>query len=497
MKRARWLLIALVWIAQPASAQTTLKVAAPAFPPGLGNPFTTGNIPGIDIYKAMFDGLAELDESGNLRPALATGWESKDELTWEFTLRAGVAFANGKPFNADTVARVFGFLTQPEAAQWSMIRETSQIASVEAVSPTLVRVRTKAPDLMLPARFAAILMVEPDYWQEVGSEKFARKPVGTGPYTVEAWTANSIRLGANAHAWRPAPTSRLEFLAVPESAARVAALQAGAVDIALFMGPEDIPAVEAAGGRMAVYSQGSVIGLTYILVKDSVLSDPRVRRALTYAVNRDQIAAVIFAGATQTATQATSRQSFGYNTALKAYPYDPDRARALLAEAGLPNGFSFTADVVTPQPTDALVWQQVAADLAKVGVTMHINTMTFSRQIQGLYQGTWTGEAFGMNYGAPPSMDPLHGFRFHSCLWLKPWVCDPEQTALIERALVTFDREQRRSMVSELLRITYEDPIGLYLYERVRFDALGPRVAAYRAPFGYTSFHDIVLRDPS
>lgn len=479
-----------------ASAQTELKVALPALPPGLGNPFTTGSIPGIDIYMAMFDGLAELHESGELRPALATSWEATDNLTWEFTLREGVQFANGVLFTAGTVVKIFDILTTPEAAKWSMIREVNKIAAVEAVSPTLLRVTTKAPDLMLPARFAALLMIEPGYWQSVGAEQFARKPVGTGPYVVEDWAAQGIDLTANPNAWRPGPTDRLNLIVVPESSARLAALQTDAVDIALFMGPEDISFVEADGGRIAAYLQGGVMGLSYILVKeDTVFSDPRVRQAMTYAVNRSLIAEIIFAGQTEPATQAASRLTFGYNPELEGYPYDPERAKALLAEAGFPDGFSFTADVVTPQPMDALVWQQAAADLAKVGVNMTINAMTFSRYIQGLYQGNWTGEAFGMNYGSLPALDPMIGFQYHSCAWLKPWICDQQQTDIINQALSEFDRETRRGLVSELLRITYEEPIGLYLYERARFDALSRRVSNYRAPFGYTSFHDIQLTD--
>lgn len=502
MRLARTLLIACGLLVQvptgvpQAWAQTDLKVAAPALPPGLGNPFTTGSIPGIDIYMAMFNGLAELHESGELRPALATSWEAKDTLTWEFTLREGVRFANGKPFTADAVVAMFNILTTPEAAKWSMIREVNKIDSVEAVSPTLLRVRTKSPDLMLPARFAALLMIEPEYWLAVGAEEFARKPIGTGPYVVEDWSAQGITLGANPSAWRSAPTDELEILVVPEASARLAALQTDAIDIALFMGPEDIPYVEAMGGRIAPYLQGGVMGLSYILVnEDTVFADPRVRQAMTYAVNRQIIADVIFAAQTEPATQAASRLTFGYNTDLEGYAYDPDRARTLLAEAGYADGFAFTADVVTPQPMDALIWQQVAADLAKVGVTMTINAMTFSRYIQGLYQGTWTGEAFGMNYGSLPALDPLIGFQYHSCLWLKPWICDDEQTDLINRGLAAFDRETRRDLVSELLRVTYEEPIGLYLYERARFDALSRRITNYRAPFGYTSFHDITVSD--
>ena len=490
-------LLALVLVfvlVSAARGQESLRVAVPSLPPGMGNPFTTASIPGVDIYLAMFNGLSELHESGELRPALATGWEAKDPHTWEFSLRRDVSFANGKPFDAESVAAVIRLLKQPEAQRWSVAREVSNIKGATVLSSHRIRISTHMPDLMLPARFAAIMMIEPEYWAEIGPESFSRRPVGTGPYKVENWSTQGILMSAHDQAWRSGLAHELEVLLVPESAARLSAVQTGASDIALFMGPEDAPMIEAAGGRLVAFPQGSVIGLAYILVEDTVFSDPRVRQAMTYAVNRQQITDIIFAGATEPASQPAPNSAFGYNADLKPYPYDPERARALLIEANYPNGFTFRADVVTPQPTDTLLWQQVAADLAKVGITMELNTMTFARFIRGLYQGQWTGQAFGMNYNSLPALDPLIGMQFHSCLSVEPWICDAEQTNLIKSAMSEFDAKKRRESVQSLMRMAHEEPIGLYLYERVRFDALGPRIKSFRAPFGYTSFHDIEFR---
>jgi peptide/nickel transport system substrate-binding protein len=491
-----WLraLIAMAFLTAPAIAQERINVGMNALPAGQGNPYTTGGFPGIDLYSAMFDGLAELHEDGTFKPALALSWEPKDQLTWIFKLRPGVKFANGAAFNANSVAAVYGFLSTEQAQAWSVVREVRNIASVKALDDLTVEVRTRTPDLMLPARFAAIKMVEPSAWQTLGPEGFAKQPVGTGPYAVVRWASQQIELAENTHAWRKPKVSTLNVRAVPETAARLAALQSGQLDVALNMGPEDIGALEASGGRVFSYPQSGVMGLSFILVKPSPFSDTRVRQAMTYAVNRQAIVDTIFAGKAKVASQPGPSPAFGHDPSLKAYPYDPQKARQLLADAGYPKGFAFSAEVMLVNSTDSALWQAVKADLARVGVEFTVNAVPFARYNQGLYTGNWTGEAFGMNYGSLPALDPMIGFQYHSCLWLKPWICDQTQTNLIKSIMAEFDRPKRLALTQQLMRITYDDPIGIYLYEVTRFDGLGARVATYRSPFGYTAYHDISLK---
>lgn len=472
-----------------------LTVALPAFPAGLGNPFTSGGFPGIDFYNVVFDGLAELSEDGTLKPALALAWRPRDERTWEFTLRPDVRFSNGEAFDAETVVQVFAILSTQEAQRWSMIREVRNIESIVAEGPSTVVVTTREPDLLLPARFAAIKMVAPKYFREIGAQAFARAPVGTGSFKVTKWDGQRVAFEENPYAWRKPKERRLEIVAVPEAAARRTGVQTGALDVALNMGPEDIPLIESGGGRVFVYPQSGLTGLSFVLVKPSVLDDVRVRRALNHAVNKQAIVDVIFAGKTRPASQAAPSTAFGFDPTLQPYSYDPAKARTLLAEAGFPNGFSITADITVAGSTDASVWQQVASDLAAVGVELKLNVMTFARASEAMYQGNWSGETFAMNYGTLPALDPLVGFQYHSCLWIKPWVCDAAQTDLIERGMREFDRAKREALVRELMQVTHEAPLGIYLYEIVRFDALSARVVFYRSPFGHTAYHDIDLKD--
>ena len=489
-------LLVLAWPALAASPDK-ITVGVSSLPTGLGNPFTSGGFPGLDLYSSMFDGLAELSEDGTLKPALALSWTAQDPLTWVFKLRPSVKFANGVPFDASVVEAIYAILTSDQAQAWSMIREVRNIAGVKALDALTVEVRTRTPDLMLPARFAAIKMIEPGAWQKLGADGFAKMPVGTGPYMVKSWANQQIEMAENPFAWRKPKVPNLLVRAVPETSARLAGLQAGALDVALNMGPDDISALEGFGGRVHAYPQSGVMGMSYILVKQTPFSDPRVRQAMTYAVNRQAIVNSIFAGKAKVASQAAPSPAFGHDPNIKPYPYDPDKARALLAAAGYAKGFSATVDVMLVNSTDASLWQAAKADLIKVGVDLNVNVMPFARYNQGLYNGTWTGEAFGMNYGSLPALDPMVGFQYHSCLWLKPWICDAAQADLIKRIMAEFDRPKREALTKELMRITSAEPIGLYFYEVTRFDGLGPRVATYRSPFGYTAYHDISLKPGS
>jgi peptide/nickel transport system substrate-binding protein len=490
------LLLVAVFAAPSAVARDTetLTFAIADLPPAFGNPYMTGGWPGLAIWPAIYDGLAELQADGSLAPALALSWAFEDEYTWVFRLREGVRFSNGEPFNAHTVVQVMAYLLQPESARLSIVREVRNIESVAARDDFTLVVKTREPDRFTPAKFAAVKMIEPKAFAALGAEAYARAPIGTGPYQVESWGLNEIRMRENPFAWRRPIVKRLRIVALPEVGARVKALQSDTVDVALQLGPDDIAQVEAAGDVMTSNYLGGIVAMPFILVRDTPFNDVRVRRAVNYAVNRQAIVDVLLAGRTRLASQTTAHTAIGYVEALEPYPYDPEKAKALLREAGFPNGFTFTTDVyVTGANADAAVYQQVANDLAQVGLTMKLNVMAFPRYTEALYQGNWTGEMMLFSYGTLPSMDPIATYQYHSCAWVKPWVCDPALQSLIERTQTTFDLDARTALVQELLRRTHDEPLGLYLHETNRFDGVAPRVQGYRAPFGFPHYWEMSL----
>ena len=327
-----------------AYADEPARVAVALFPVAQGNPFRDVIAPRTLPHTAVFDTLTRMTSAGELVPQLAVSWHAPDPHTWVFKIRADAVFSNGRPLTAGTIVDVLELLGEPEASGYSIVRDLRAIRSAEAPDPETLVIATHYPDLMLPRSLSGLRIPEPDHWRRLGAAEFARHPIGSGPYRVEDWTPNRIRLVPWKGAWRPAQTP-VELLLIPDQAARVQALLSAAVDVAVGVGPDDDAAVAAVGGRTHVQLGARVLTLAFVTVVDSPLQDSRVRRALNFAVNRPLIVDAILASATVPASQAIPRQAFGYDPELSPYPYDPDRARQLLAEAGYADGFAMTATV--------------------------------------------------------------------------------------------------------------------------------------------------------
>ncbi len=202
----------------------------------------------------------------------------------------------------------------------------------------------------------------------------------------------------------------------------------------------------------------------------------------------------MFGGLTKAASQPTTAATVGYNADVKAYPYDPEKARALLKEAGYEDGFSFTAQVTIGGGASlAPAYQQVSADLLNVGVVMSVRTIPVQQLIRGIQEGEWRGEAFGMNYSAERTTDALRPLRLHSCIHRSPWYCDKEVTAKIEQAFATSDLDERRRLTEEIMADYHDEAAAIWMHEIIFFDALGPKVTNFQQDHTVLNYHEIDL----
>jgi ABC-type transport system substrate-binding protein len=306
------------------------------------------------------------------------------------------------------------------------------------------------------------------------------------------WRAARIELVANPHAWRAPLVERLELREILDPSTRLQGVQSGGLDIALHITPDDADALARSGGRMHVGEGAGVSGMAFISVQDGPLADPRVRRALNHAVDRVPIVEVLLAGHTRIPSQPAPSYAPGFNSELAPYSHDPELARRLLAEAGYPDGFRFTVEVVTSGSTAAAaVYQFVAQQLARVGVRMDIRPLAISQLIQKSVSGQWDGQAFHMEFDLKPSLDPMRAIPMHSCQRVTPWHCDPAVMPLIEAAQREFDPDRRLELVREIMRVYHEDPSMLYLWESVFFDGVAARVRDYAPVNRRINYHEI------
>lgn len=483
----------------PASKSKTLRVGLVALPPDRGYPYNSTGIPTIYTYRAIFDGLTFVTAEGEVQPYLATSWEQVDELTWRFKLRDGVTFSNGVAFTADAVVVAVQYLTRPNAIVDAIARELVGIESATAEAPLSLLIKTKRPEPLLPAALEQLLIVEPGQFQKLGQQGFADAPIGTGPFKVVKWGDAKIELAAFKESWRAPKVDAMELIALPETATRVQALQSGQIDIGVALGYDNIAQLEQAGARMNVSKVTSTLGVTFILTRlppGHPLLDKRVRQALNYALDKERYIKAFLGGMTQPASQPTTQSGFGYNPDIKPYPYDPEKAKSLLAEAGFPNGFSFVAEVTNGGGAAlAETYQTVSADLARVGVDMTLQTITVPQLLRGVQQGEWTGQAFGMNFSSERMLDALRSVRLHSCINRNPWFCDKALTDKILKAYSMGSLDERRKLTQEIMAAYHDDAPVIWLHEVAMFEGLAPRVKNYNVAHTVIRYEQIELAD--
>lgn len=336
----------------------TLTIALPSSPETI-DPHQFRSVLSGSIVNLMGEGLLTRDPNTmELKPLLAESWRNVNPTTWEFKLRHGVKFVNGEEFNAESVKftidrivhsklNTLGKLTWPPA-----FGQDTQI-----VDPYTVRFITKVSDPMVPARLAAESMnMAPAHGLAEFRDKFVTdRFIGTGPYRfVEYVVGDRVVVEANPGYWgKKPPTPRIVWQVIPDAATRVAALQRGDVDVILNLPLPLVPTVES-DPNSRVYSELSslVRGILLNTRESPSLKDRRVRQALNMAVDRTTIIKNLYGGRGKLLNTAPSAQvTNGFDPA--PFPYDPARARQLLAEAGYANGLELTVWQSIGRWTDA------------------------------------------------------------------------------------------------------------------------------------------------
>ncbi len=369
----------ILWtaVASPARAEE-LDIGRPASVSGMDPGFLRE---AATVVDNVFDTMLLRDAAMKLQPGLALSWQALDDTTWEFKLRPGVSFQNGEPFTADAVKFSLDRVLDP-AAKSPTASYIKTIAAVEVIDPLTVRIHTHGPDPLLPTRMSRYpaYIVPPHYVQQVGNAEFARKPIGTGAYRVTEFVPDDhVTMQANAHYWRGKPAiDTVVWRAIPDATARFAALAAGEVQLIENVPAELAPAISANPDLDLVRVRHG--GLTIYLglkMADKPLDDVRVRQALSLAIDRSAIVANLLGGfATPTGTQV-GPFDFGYKE--EPIPaYDPAKAKALLAAAGYPDGFSIRMQAPRHYLSSAEVGQVIAREFAAIGVKADLDVPEWS-----------------------------------------------------------------------------------------------------------------------
>ncbi len=390
-------LTALIAGAALAEDRRDLTVAVTLNQPRL-DPMSENSNVAARVAQNVLDRLIHVDfaNDGALVPGLATSWERIDGRTVEFKLREGVVCHNGEAFDASDVAFSLGpdrFMGE-EAPGWSIGQQyLSGLEAVEVIDSHTVRMRFAEVDPLIELRFAGWMteMICEDAFKAAGSwESWIQAPVGTGPYKVaEVVHGDFIRLDAHDGYWGgEVPAASVTFKIVPEMASRIAGLMTGEYDLITeittdqFGIIEENAETEVAGGpirniRVVIFDE-----------KNPVLADPRIRQALSHAIDRELIAETLFAGMV-TVPQGMQMRVFGdlFIADHEVNAYDPERARALLAEAGYdgePISYRYLQDYYTSEVDTA----QILAEMwRQVGLNVELELVENWGQIEDVAEG--------------------------------------------------------------------------------------------------------------
>lgn len=459
-------------------------VIAQGIDPDTLDPHLTSSSAVWSITLNIYDTLQTRDKDGKLRPGLATSIKNIDPKTWEVKLREGVKFHNGESFDANAVKFSIERMLDPNLK--SVLTSTlNTIASVEVVDPLTVRIVTKAPDPILPSRLSmqTAQILPPKYAAEAGKEGLAKKPIGAGPYRFVSWQKDEeVVLEAVPDHWRQPKIQRVVFKPIPEGAARVAALKTGAVDIAAAIPPADFASI-ANGDR--TFGINVMSNRSFLLNLDTLnfepFKDKRVRQALNYAIDKDAIVKNTLGGYGRPIGCSVIPEAFGYDpNVCKVYPYDPDKAKALLAEAGYPNGFEVGYDSTDGRyPQDKEIATVVAGQLAKVGIKVNVQTFEWG----SFYEGVQAKKRAPIHdIGMSTELfdaDNTMSLHFKSGTIWSRWKND-EFDQLVETARSTVDEAQRKQAISRAIQIQNEEAPMVFLHQIAYLYGVNKRVKGWQ-----------------
>ena len=451
-------LVLVAWLAVAGAAPAAELVAAKgtdvtSFDPGI-NPTPDAQ----QVITMIYDTLIQRDDNMQLKPGLAVSWRNVDPLSWQIKLRSGVKFHNGEPFDARSVKFTLERLSTPgdKAGGHVMFSSFGGIERVDAVDPLTVNIRTKRPDPVLPARLAQTFgaqMIPAEYTAKVGYPGLAKNPVGTGPYKLVQWLKDDRTiLETNKDYWGGAPAiERVVWRVIPDDLARVSALEAGEVQVIVRVPPDQVPVIEKRGGLRVERVLGNVTNVFTVcgIKKDTgPLADKRMRQAIAYAIDQKSIIDNLFRGLAAPLGQGAPSTDFGFNPAIKPYPYDLAKAKALLGELGYKGEEVLVRSASGYIVNDVAVVNATTEMLRKVGINARAEIVDIQTRLEMIKNGNVTGLLLinpqGTNFDTDGVVWRLMGPGGILAVHWKGSDPDQEFYRLMEEARYSVDQKKRQ-----------------------------------------------------
>lgn len=463
----------------PAARAQELTIGTKLEPNTLDPHFFNG-FPSGSSLAMFFNRLVEFDEKLTPQPGLAVSWRIVDPTTWEFKLRPGVKFHDGQEFGADDVIATFARVPNVPNSPNSYAQFTRPVKELIKIDDLTLLMKTGQPHATLLSDMDSLYIIQRGARDQTTAEFNAGKVNGTGPYRLVEWV-NGTRLVAqrNESFWGPRePWTKVTEKMITRDPSRVAALLAGDVDVIDLVPTTDLPKLKT-DTRFATFSGPAAIVhyialdsardvSPFVTAKDGTplaknpLKDARVRKALSLAINREAIVTRLMEGSAEPASQFLPARFYGTSQTLKPDPFDLDRAKKLLAEAGWPDGFRLVLHSTTDRyPNDSNIAQAVAQTWSRLGLKAEVEGVPGA-----VFFGRASKQEFSLFIAQFGTIEAIEGPRALAATFTpdRGWgtanrtrYSNPGFDAKLDAALTVMDPAQRQIAVAAAIETVIAD----------------------------------------
>jgi peptide/nickel transport system substrate-binding protein len=453
------------------------------------DPRLTKNTSGFRMKELAFNGLVAINPDFTPVSDLAEKWDNPDERTWVFHLRNGVKFHDGSDLTASDVK--FTYESVLDQSFNSPFRAFYlSVDKVEATDKNTVTFTLKAPFAPFLS-YMDLAIVPQAAVQKLGAD-FGTKPVGTGPFKVERWaTGDTIDLSANEAFYGGRPNlDRVRVKVVPDNSGRVVGLESGDLDFVQSpVSPQDVSRVQS-GGKLKV-DRTPAAGYTYINLNtaDPILADKKVRQALSHLVNKQQIIDTIYKGIGKPANGPIVPTMWAYPADVPSYPYSPDRAKALLDEAGWKAGadgirvkdgqkLSLTVRTHSEDPDRKQLIQVLQSEFQKVGIDATTNTVEFPAFFQDVQDGKYQVGVIGWLNLSDPDRATFRQFTIDGTANYGKYK-NEQVDKLLKDARATLDQSKAKTMYADAVKQIVDDAPYIFVQYQEYIAMYSPKVQGY------------------
>ena len=474
--------------AEPAETGGELVVALATEPNSIFLP-NSAERNAANVSTQIYEGPVWINDDNEVEAGLATEWEANEDATvFTFTLREGVKFHNGETMDADDWIASWQAASE-DANVYAYLYQ--KVQSVVALDDMTVEMTLADSDALFGRELSEWAILPASQYETDGLAGIEAHPIGTGPFAFVSWDrGDRIVLEAFEDYWDEGLplVDRLVFRPIPDSSTRLAAVQTGEVHIAQRFNAEEAATLGGAPNvEVVTYPVDRVYYIAFNNLTTGIgtpLESADVRLAMNHAVDRRAIVDSLFDGQAALATGLVATSSLGFDDSLAPYPYDPELAVQLLADAGYPDGFEIGFACPTGAYTNfEEVCQAVAGYLEAVGITLDGGEIQFmesgqywdlesQKQLPPLFGDSWSSTS-------SESLERLEGALGGEGADYSAWT-DDTILALLSEIKTTIDEDERAAVYSELHQYTYDDPPFIYLYEPFAFEGINAAVQNYK-----------------